>query len=229
MAMIDTVIFDGEGVVLDTEGIWDRGQEEFLRRRGVAYDRERIKPLLTGRSLAEGVRVLREEYGFDGNDEKLAVERLEIVRPLFERDIKFVDGFLEFFENTRSRYKTCIATALDVDLLRLADRRLQLSALFDSRIFSLEDVNYRSKPNPDLFLHAARALGSTPRSCVVIEDSPYGVEAARRAGMKCIGLASTYDRSKLTGADLVVDAFSEIDLESLKSWGPARIAQAKSL
>ena len=59
--MIDTIIFDGEGIVVDTETIWDKGQEEFLRRRGFVYDRERIKPLLTGRSLAEGVEVKKQE------------------------------------------------------------------------------------------------------------------------------------------------------------------------
>ena len=62
--MIDTIIFDAEGIVIDTEAVWDKGQEIFLQRRGFVYDRERIKPLLTGRTLAEGVEVMKQVYQF---------------------------------------------------------------------------------------------------------------------------------------------------------------------
>ena len=67
--MIDTIIFDGEGIVIDTESIWDKGQEIFLQRRGFVYDRDRIKPLLTGRTLAEGVEVMKQVYRFEGDTE----------------------------------------------------------------------------------------------------------------------------------------------------------------
>ena len=99
------------------------------------------------------------------------------------------------------------------DLLEIADRRLGLSELFGGRLYCIADVGHRSKPDPALFLHAARQLASGPETCVVIEDAPLGLEAARRAGMKSIGLAGTYDRPMLGAADLVVGAFSEIDLD----------------
>ena len=210
--MIDTIIFDAEGVVIDTEGLWDRAQEEFLRQRGFEYDRDAIKHLLSGRSLIEGVEVMRDHYGFPGNPEQLAYERKEIVKESFARDIAFIDGFPEFFEEVRSRLKTCIATSLDEDLLAIATRQLHLFELFDDRIYSVADVQHRGKPEPDLFLHAADQLGSTADTCLVIEDSPNGVEAARRAGMRCIGVATTYERQRLRDADLVVGSFSEIDL-----------------
>ncbi|MCF8107069.1 MAG: HAD family phosphatase [Desulfohalobiaceae bacterium] len=72
-----------------------------------------------------------------------------------------------------------------------------------------------SKPNPDLFLYAAEALGSDPGRCLVIEDAPHGIEAAHRAGMACIGIASTYPPGRLNRADAVVKHFSDIDLRSL--------------
>jgi beta-phosphoglucomutase len=209
--MIDTIIFDAEGVVVDTEEIWDRGQERFLCRRGLAYDRERIKPQLTGQSLVDGVRILQREYGFAGDPETLARERLEIVRDVFEREVEFIRGFPEFFGSVKATYKTCIATAMAEDLFRIVDRRLGLSALFDGRIFTLTDVGFRSKPDPALFLHAASRLGSRPEACLVIEDAPHGIEAAKRAGMRCIALTTTYEREKLGGADLVVGAYAEID------------------
>jgi len=213
--MIDTIIFDCEGIVADTEDIWDIGQREFLRRRGFVYDRQKIKPLLTGKTLLEGTRILKRECGFSGDSEKLALERKDIVKDLLEHKIQFIEGFIDFFSRVRGAYKTCIATSMDEDLLEIVDRRLGLSKLFEGKIFSLANVGYNSKPDPRIFLYAAQQLGSISENCLVIEDSPYGVEAAKRAGMKCIGMTTTYDRDMLRQADLVVESYSEIDLGHL--------------
>ena len=208
--MIDAILFDAEGVVIDTEPMWDKAQEEFLRRRGVAYDRDKLKHLLSGRSALEGMEITQAECGISGDTRLLAAERMELVRLQLEEHVGFVAGFMEFFQRVRPAHKTCIATAMAEDLLRIADRRLGLSELFSGRVFSLATLGLRSKPNPDIFLHAARELGSTPETCLVIEDAPHGVEAARRAGMKCVAITTTYDRRKLSGADRVVDSFAEI-------------------
>lgn len=216
--MIDTIIFDAEGIVIDTETIWDKGQAIFLQRRGFVYDRERIKPLLTGRTLAEGVEVMRQAYRFDGDTEALARERADIVRELFIHETAFIEGFLPFYESVRNRYKTCVATAMDQDLLKLVDQHLNLSALFENRIFTLDKVGYRSKPNPDIFLYAAQQLGSAPEHCVVIEDAPHGIDAAKSAGMCCIAISTTYDPGKLQKADFVVKAYAEIDLAAVDQY-----------
>lgn len=216
--MIDTIIFDAEGIVIDTETIWDKGQAIFLQRRGFVYDRERIKPLLTGRTLAEGVEVMRQAYRFDGDTEALARERADIVRELFIHETAFIEGFLPFYESVRNRYKTCVATAMDRDLLKLVDQHLNLSALFENRIYTLDKVGYRSKPNPDIFLYAAQQLGSAPEHCVVIEDAPHGIDAAKSAGMCCIAISTTYDPGKLQKADFVVNAYAEIDLAAVDQY-----------
>jgi beta-phosphoglucomutase len=226
--MIDTIIFDNEGVVVDTEAIWDRGQTEFLRRRGFAYDREKTKPLLTGASLEEGACALMHQYGFGGNPAELARERMEIVFELFEKEIKFIDGFRDFFEQIRGRFKTCIATAMSPELLEIADKKLGLSALFQGRIFSAADVGFRTKPRPDLFLYAADRLESKSENCVVIEDAPFGIEAARRAGMSSIGLTTTYPHRQLRKADLIVGSFQEIDITRLDTLSKPHLPAAHS-
>jgi HAD superfamily hydrolase (TIGR01509 family) len=213
---IDTILFDAEGVIVDTEKVWDHGSTELLRRRGKVYDSKRTKPLLTGRSLPEGVRVMQEHYGFDGDPEVLARERLEIVRALFA-EVAFMPGFLGFHARVRGRFKIAVATAMHDELLAPLDLRLGLTRLFDGHVYHLAHVGGRSKPNPDIFLYAAERLGSPPESCLVLEDAPYGIEAARRAGMACIGLATTYPPEMLTAADRVVRTFDEIDLEDLGS------------
>jgi len=210
-SMTNAIIFDAEGVVVDTEKTWDRAQDEFLRRHGLSYDRAKTKHLLSGKSQAEAIEILRTECGLAGDTPSLIRERLALVRRHLEEQVEFVPGFLGFYRGIRPTLKTCIATAMPEDLLEIVDARLGLSKLFAGRIYSLINVGQRSKPNPDLFLYAARQLKVTPEHCVVIEDAPHGVEAARRAGMKCIALTTTYDRWKLSNADMVVDGFDQIE------------------
>jgi beta-phosphoglucomutase-like phosphatase (HAD superfamily) len=206
----DTITFDGEGVVIDSEPIWDHSQREFLRRRGIAYDRETVKPLLAGRSLESGAALLQQKFGFPGDPTVLGRERMEIVRQAFESEIEFVPGFAEFYEHVSSHFKTCMATVMSSELLDIVTRKLHLDALFGSRIFSPDRHNLPSKPAPDLFLYAAAQLGSKPGCCIVIEDSPNGLEAASRAGMFSIGIATTFSAEKLTAADMIVHSFAEI-------------------
>jgi beta-phosphoglucomutase len=181
--------------------------------RGLAYDRGKFKHLLGGRSPVEGVRILQEAYGFEGKPEELVKERSAIAEKHFRRGVEFVKGFQQFHDRIRSLYKTCVATSLDKALLEIVDRQLGIFSLFHGNVFSIADVGYVSKPNPRLFLYSAAKLQSEPASCVVIEDSPNGIEAARRAGMNSIALTSTYGRDMLVGASMIVDEYSEVTLD----------------
>jgi beta-phosphoglucomutase-like phosphatase (HAD superfamily) len=210
LAHVDTVIFDAEGVVVDTEKLWDLAQRDFLARRGLDYDRARIKPLLAGRASEEGMRELQRVLDLPGDPRELAAERLELLRSHLA-DVDYVPGFREFFAAIAPWFKTGLATAMEPELFELVDRRLELSELFRGHVYTLDNVAGRGKPAPDLFLHAASMLDSEPGSCVVIEDAPSGIAAARAAGMRCIGLATTFERELLAEADLVVESFAELD------------------
>jgi beta-phosphoglucomutase len=214
--MTETIIFDNEGVIADTEPVWDREQEEFLGRRGIMYKRKRTKHLLTGLSLIEGVKILKREYNIKGDDELLAEERLAIVKRLLAADVGFVTGFNDFFNTVRNSYKTCVATSMHRELIKIIDKKLSLYELFEGRIYSIEEVGYKSKPWPDIFLYAAQKLKSRPDNCLVIEDSPNGIEAALRAGMKCIGLATTYPREKLGNATFTAKCFENISIDLIR-------------
>jgi beta-phosphoglucomutase len=212
---IQAILFDAEGVVIDTEKMWDAAQVEFMNRRGITYDRSKLKHLLSGKSQPEAIEILRAECGLMGDTSSLVAERRELVRRHLANGVEFVGGFREFHQQVQSAYRTCIATAMPEDLLAIVDARLGLSRLFDGRIYSLSAVGYRSKPNPDIFLYAAGRLEVEPANCLVIEDAPHGVEAARRAGMKCVALTTTFDRQTLSRADRVVDSFAQIELAGL--------------
>ncbi len=155
---IGTLVFDGEGVVIDSEPVWDHSQREFLRGFGIEYDREQLKPLLTGRSLIEGTQVIRSMYDIPGDLPALAKQRVDIVRHLFEREVGFIEGFEEFFKWAKQRYRVCIASAMDDELLEAVDRRLRLSELFEGNIFT--GRSYRDAPDIDGMVRVEGASAS---------------------------------------------------------------------
>ncbi len=209
--MIRAVLFDAEGVVLDTEALWDEAQRELLGRRGLNYDRAAIKPLLTGRSLLDGTRVLCDALGLADDPEALARERREIMERLLPGRIRFVDGFEAFHGRLRQLCATGLATAMDPPLFHAADRALDLRAHFGGVVVTVDDVGGAGKPAPDLFVEAARRLGVPPDTCLVIEDAPLGIEAARRAGMRVVGLATTHEPERLSAANRVCGSFAEVE------------------
>ncbi len=207
--MIETLIFDMEGVVIDSEGLWDRAQEILLKRRNLIYEKDKIKVLLTGKSLQEGISIIKDFYHLKESVDTLLVERNILFKDWIKK-INFIKGFLDFFYKMK-RYKKCVATSMNKELLEVIDQALELTKLFEGNIFSIADVEYVSKPSPDLFIYAANMMGSRPINCLVFEDSPYGIQAAKRAGMKCVALTSTYKREMLDQADIIVDSFSQIN------------------
>lgn len=217
--VITTVIFDLDGVIIDSEHLWDKAVEEFLQSKGAVYRRSEIKHLMGGKSLLEAMRIMQQHYKFSGSasgnaaedTEELVAELIAIVKNLYENEAHFIDGFEDFYNKVR-QYKLCIATALDPRLLSIVKKKLGLDKMFGKHIYSIDQIGYVSKPNPDIFLHAAKQMQSQPQNCIVIEDAPNGVSAARRAGMKCIAITATYTADKLKDADVIVSGFSEIDM-----------------
>jgi HAD superfamily hydrolase (TIGR01509 family) len=208
---IEAIIFDAEGVVVDTEKLWDHSQDILLGNRGLIYDREYLKPRMAGQTLLDGATLMVEYYALSETPEIVASERHAIIHELFENEISFIRGFQEFMEwvqNTSLKY--AIATAMNKTLMEKVERKLGLERYFGENIYHIEDVGNKSKPAPDVFLLAAEKLGIGPESCLVIEDAPHGIEAAKRAGMRSAGLVTTFTRELLHKADIIADDFDAI-------------------
>jgi beta-phosphoglucomutase-like phosphatase (HAD superfamily) len=213
--MLDAIIFDGEGVVFDTEGVWDLAQAEFLQLHGKKYDRGHVKPLLAGRSQRDGIRILKQKFGLEGSVDSLVDERQSLFWKHLSDRIRLVDGFEDFISRIGLEFKRAVATSMARNVLDLVVPQLHAERYFGSHIYSESDIRGPGKPAPDLFLYVATQIGSKPANCVVIEDSPVGIEAARAAGMASIGLASTFSREALSAADLVVNDWSGLDAKTL--------------
>ena len=210
--MMQAIIFDLEGVVVDSEKHWDTCAIIFLGRHGFKYEREPHKPLLMGKTLEEGVMIWKKMIGLKGNTKKLAQERRDIIRDLYY-DTNFTPGFMDFFKKVRKKYNVGVGTSIERPFLKIVDDKLGITKLFNNQVYSIEDIGFISKPNPDIFLHVASRLKVKPKDCVVFEDSPNGVQGAKRAGMMCIAITTTTDSKKLSKADLIIDSFSDTKLK----------------
>ena len=212
MTKYAAIIYDLDGTIVDTETIWDECSVEFLGRHGHVYDKQATKHLTMGGTLEGGAAILRDHHGFTGDAAALAQERREIFAELLQRDVQFIPGFLDFHAKVRTTHKTAIGTSMERPFIASVERRLQLTQYFGEHIYSIADIGFIPKPHPDIFLYAAKQLGVDPATCLVIEDAPKGVQAAKAAGMACAALTTSTSHARLAeaGADQVVNHYSHI-------------------
>ena len=211
---IKALLFDLDGTIIDTEKVWDEAAIEFLRRRGHTYDPTAVKHLMMGGTMEQGAVILRDHHGFTGDPVALAAERRQIFADLLEHEVTFIPGFTAFYQRVKIGYPIAIATSMERAFLAKIEHHLHLSEYFGEHIYSIADIGFIPKPHPDIFLYAAQQLGTNPADCLVIEDAPKGVQAARAAGMRCAALTTSTTRERLAtaGADQVVDRYDQITL-----------------
>jgi HAD superfamily hydrolase (TIGR01509 family) len=179
----DLVIFDCDGVLVDSERIAVRIDAIVLSRLGWELSEAEILERFVGRSDAHMVSEIEAHLGrpLDASwDEEL----VPLYHEALAADLEPVDGIVEALDAISK--PTCVASSSTHERLQFTLGLTGLLERFDGRIFSATEVE-NGKPAPDLFLHAAARLGADPARCAVIEDSRYGVEAARAAGMRAFG------------------------------------------
>ena len=181
----DLVIFDCDGVLVDSERLSVRIDVAVLAELGWPLTEEEVIERFVGRSHEYMVDEIEAYLGrpLPADWEDPFRQRY---RDAFEAELTPVDGVVEALD--RIATPTCVASSSGHARIEHALRLTDLYERFAGRIFSATDVA-RGKPEPDLFLHAAERLGADPEACAVVEDSRYGVEAARAAGMHAFAYA----------------------------------------
>ena len=195
------MIFDCDGVLVDTERIAVRVDVAVLAELGWAITEAEVIERFMGRSDAYMVSAIEAHLG-----RPLPADWAETVKPryrkAFAEQLAPVPGVVEALD--RITAATCVASSGTHEKMRYTLGLTGLYARFAGRIFSVDEVAH-GKPAPDLFLHAAARMGADPRRCVVVEDSRYGVEAARAAGMRALGYAGGLTpRARLEAAGALV-------------------------
>jgi pseudouridine-5'-monophosphatase len=209
-------IFDLDGVLLDTEPLYTKAIAEVAARFGKVYDWS-IKRECIGRGTLDAARIIVDALALPLSPEALVHERDLLLVDLFAR-APAIPGAEAFTRRLSARgVPLAIATSTETALytVKAAPHRAWL-AMFGARVCGDDPRVGRSKPAPDIFLAAAEDLCAPPESCIVFEDSPFGVEAALAAGMQVIAMPDpAMDRARYTGAAAIVSGFSELTLESL--------------
>lgn len=173
------VIFDCDGVLVDSEPVSVRVLVDALRRKGLNMEEAEAYRRFLGRSLATITKTMREEFAIEADESFLEDMRHDLYTR-FRKELQPMAGIADALDGLDLR--RCVASSSQPERIRLS---LTLTGLIDKlepNIFSAAMVA-RGKPAPDLFLHAASQMGADPENCIVIEDSPAGIEAGHRAGM----------------------------------------------
>lgn len=219
MKNIKAIIFDMDGTILDTEHIWQHATRTIIESRGIKYTAELHEELsihLGGAALAHSCSSIKKVTNIQDSLESLVKEKEAIANDIYAKEVRFILGFEEFFKEVLiHNLKTAIATNATPSTVEITDDVLNLKRFFNEHIYNISHVNYKGKPNPDIFLYAADKLKINPKDCLVIEDSSHGIEAAKSAGMTCIGINTAKNREKLKKADLIVEGYHEIPLKKL--------------
>jgi HAD superfamily hydrolase (TIGR01509 family) len=177
---VDLIIFDCDGVLVDSETISVGVLAEVVRNAGVEIGDEQAYGLFLGRSIGAVEAALRDEFALTLSRAQLDGIRSETFRRFRER-LKPMPGAAEALLRLKTR--RCLASSSSLERIRLSLSLTGLLEMLEPLIYSASMVA-RGKPAPDLFLHAAKEMGVRPEDCVVVEDSPAGIDAARRAGMR---------------------------------------------
>ena len=215
-------IFDIDGTIIDSMPFHERSWDVFLARRGVPGAGEDFFRRTAGRT---GVEVMRELFGPLSHSDAHAFvrEKESIYRELFAPEFREIAGFRAFAREAKAAgVRLACATAGDPDNIAFALGGLAMQDFFAAAV-GAHDVA-RGKPEPDLFLLAAARIGAAPRDCLVFEDAPLGIEAARRAGMRAVAIASTVPADELGApAHVVARApdFTTLDPRALAAGLPA--------
>lgn len=204
------MIFDCDGVLVDSERLSVRIESQLLDEMGWSITEAEVLDRFVGRSDAHMLSVIEEQLGRPV-PEFLPTYRERLFAAI-DRELEPVPGVVDALDRIERRgLATCVASSGTHDKMSRTLGRTGLLERFDGRIFSATQVE-RGKPAPDLFVLAARSMGVEPARCVVVEDSRAGVAAARAAGMRSVGYAGGLTpRGWLEGPDtVVIDDMSEL-------------------
>ena len=212
------LIFDMDGTIVDNMDFHTKAWITFFARRGKVIEPDAFFRDTAGR---QGKEILRHYISEELTDDELATlnhEKEDLYRELYGPHRRTIDGFDAFIGAGRDKgWKLAVATSASPGSARFILDEMGLRPRFDAVVVGTVDVP-RGKPHPDVFLKAADRCETMPAGCIVFEDAPLGVEAARRAGMRAVVLTTTLPPEAFAEFDnviAVVNDFTQLDVETL--------------
>jgi HAD superfamily hydrolase (TIGR01509 family) len=213
--VIEAVVFDLDGVLLDSEQVWDDAREQLARERGGRWH-DRAQRDMMGMSSLEWSRYMHETVGLPEPPEEISREVVRRLAELYRERLPAVPGARETVERLAERWPLGLASSSNRELIDLVLELLGVSHLFQATVSSEEVA--RGKPAPDVYLEAARRLGVDPTRAAAVEDSENGIRAANAAGMRVVAIPNVHfppSPEALAQSDLVLDSLAELTAEAI--------------
>jgi HAD superfamily hydrolase (TIGR01509 family) len=214
--VIEAVVFDLDGVLLDSEQLWDETREQLAKERGGRWH-DRAQRDMMGMSSREWSRYMHETIGLPEPPEEINREVVERLATAYRERLPVIPGAREAVERLAARWPLGLASSSNRELIDLALELLGVRHLFKATVSSEEVA--RGKPAPDVYLEAARPLGVDPAHTAAIEDSHNGILAAKAAGMRVIAIPNRHfppDERALGQADVVLDSPAGLTAEAVE-------------
>jgi HAD superfamily hydrolase (TIGR01509 family) len=209
-------VFDLDGLLLDTEQLWDEVREELARERGGRWH-ERAQRDMMGMSSKEWSRYMHDEIGLADEPDAISAEVVRRLQDRYRERLPLIDGAVPAVQRLAERWPLGLASSSNRELIDLALELGGLARYFRATVSSEEVA--RGKPAPDVYLEAASRLGTAADNCAAIEDSHNGIRSAKAAGMRVVAIPNPHfppDEDALALADVV--------LTSLRDLTPAAVA-----
>jgi HAD superfamily hydrolase (TIGR01509 family) len=214
--MIETVIFDMDGVIIDSEPIHQELQYQLFEIYNINISKDQYQQFI-GRSSKNMWQELIAQHSLSVTVEEVLKQDVKLYHERLKSDpgLKPIAGIPDLIASlVKGQVKLVLASSSSMPTIELVLDLFQLSEYFNHRV-SGADLQF-SKPHPEIFNVAANLAGSSTYGCLVIEDSNHGVTAAKRAGMKCIGFKNPNSGDQdLSKADLIIDDIEELSLERI--------------
>ncbi len=217
-SQIVAVVFDMDGVLVDTEHLWDEVREELTTEWGGRYTPEAQEAMM-GMSSPEWSRYLHETVGLREQPETINAEVVRRMLARYEVELPVVPGAVDAVRRLHGEgFRLAVASSSNRELIEAVLRRLDVTGLFAVTVSS-EEVE-RGKPAPDVYLETARRLDVEPTRCAAVEDSASGIRAAHAAGMHVLAYPNRHyppSDKVLALADAVLDGLDDLELGDVGS------------
>jgi HAD superfamily hydrolase (TIGR01509 family) len=215
--VIEAVVFDLDGVLLDTEKLWDEARRQLAEDRGARWPDDAQRAMM-GMSSPEWSRYMHEVIGLPEPAEQISAEVVRRLEALYRERLPLVAGALEAVRRIGARWPLAIASSSNRPLIELFLELTRTHDRFRATVSS-EEVE-RGKPAADVYLEAARRLGVDPARCAAIEDSENGIRSASAAGMRVVAIPNRVfppREEALSLADTLLDSLDELTPEVIEN------------
>jgi HAD superfamily hydrolase (TIGR01509 family) len=213
--VIEAVVFDLDGLLIQSEELWADVREQLARDRGGRYGPEEQRAMM-GMSSPEWSRYMHEHVGLPESPDAIAAEVVELMAGRYRERLPLIDGAVEAVERLAARWPLGLASSSNRPLIDLVLELSGLAPLFRATVSSEEVA--RGKPAPDVYLEACRRLGVEPTHAAAIEDSHAGIGSAKAAGMRVVAIPNPSfppGDEALAEADVVLRSLAHLTPEAV--------------